>query len=133
MTKDTNMPDTLEDACQTLEQLYDEADSDPIAGLAERRPADDAVGTQATVFGALANEHRVRLLEALRDGELCACELQVVLEAPQSTVATHLRTLREVGLVKTRKKGKWTYYRVADTAVFELLDIAVAVDVPTDS
>ncbi|TYT62484.1 ArsR/SmtB family transcription factor [Natrialba swarupiae] len=122
--------DTLEQACRALEDLYE--DDDPIAGLEARRPDDDAVATQATVFGALANEHRIRLLEALREGELCGCELQVVLEAPQSTVASHLRTLREAGLVKSRKNGRWTYYRIADTAVFELLDVAEAVDVPLE-
>lgn len=119
----------LEEACTTLERLYDD---DPIDALESRRPDDDAVETRATVFAALANEHRLRLLEALREGELCACELQVVLEAPQSTVATHLGTLREAGLVKTRKKGRWTYYRIADTAVLELLDVAAAIDVPAD-
>ncbi|TYL38223.1 transcriptional regulator [Natronococcus pandeyae] len=120
--------ETLEEVCRTLEQLYD--DEDPTAGLEQRRPNEDAVETQATVFGALANDHRIRVLEALREGELCACELQVVLEAPQSTVASHLRTLRDAGLVKSRKKGKWTYYRIADTAVLELLDLATAVAVP---
>ncbi|MFC4439317.1 MULTISPECIES: ArsR/SmtB family transcription factor [Natrialbaceae] len=122
--------ETLEEACRTLERLYD--DEDPIAGLEQRRPDGDTVETQATVFGALANEHRIRTLEALREGELCACEVQVVLEAPQSTVASHLRTLRDAGLVNSRKKGKWTYYRIADTAVFELLDLAAAADVPDD-
>ena len=126
----TEPNEPLEDACRTLERLYD--DEEPIAGLEPRRPDDDAAETRATVFGALANEHRVRILEALREGELCACELQVVLEAPQSTVSSHLRTLRDAGLVNSRKKGKWTYYRIADTAVLELLDLAAVVEVPDD-
>jgi ArsR family transcriptional regulator len=78
------------------------------------------------VFRALANEDRLRLLDALRNGERCGCELMVLLDAPQSTVATHLRTLREAGLVKNRKKGKWNYYRIADGAVMDVLDLAVA-------
>lgn len=123
--------DAIEDACCSLAVLYDDV-ADTVSGLTERRASEDAVANQRAVFAALANEHRLRAIAALREGELCGCELQVVLEAPQSTVATHLRTLREAGLVKTRKKGKWTYYRVADTAVFELLDVADAVDVPTE-
>jgi|GEM_PF-602601 len=119
--------DELEQACRTLQKLYDD---DPMEGLTDRRTDDETASRQARVFGALANDHRVRILEALREGELCSCELQVVLEAPQSTVATHLGTLREAGLVSSRKKGRWTYYRIADTAVFELLDLAAAVDVP---
>lgn len=136
---DSNIPEfsnmssdnSLEEACCALESLYDDIDVDEtVTALTERRRDATTIDGQTSVFGALANEHRVRALEALREGELCACELQIVLEAPQSTVATHLRTLRDAGLVKTRKKGKWTYYRVADTAVFDLLDLGAAVDVP---
>lgn len=117
------------DACCSLGQLYDDVD-ETVDTLVGRRPDEAAIDGQRAVFGALANEHRLRALSALREGELCGCELQIVLNAPQSTVATHLRTLREAGLVKTRKKGKWTYYRIADTAVFDLLDVAAAIDVP---
>ncbi len=126
----TDTRDHLEAACQALAAEYDDADA--IEELTALQADADTVDTQTTVFSALANGHRVRILDALREGELCACELQVVLDAPQSTVATHLRTLREAGLVRGRKKGRWTYYRIADTAVIELLDLASAVAVPTD-
>ncbi len=125
----TERSNHLEAACCALEELYEE--TAPIEELQRLGPDDETVDRQAIVFGALANEYRVRILDALREGELCACELQIVLDAPQSTVATHLRTLRDAGLVNTRKKGRWTYYRIADTAVNELLDVAAAVDVPT--
>ncbi len=127
----TTESDHLEDACCALEELYE--DTAPVDELEQLRPDDGTIDTQTAVFSALANDHRVRILDALRDGELCACELQIVLDAPQSTVATHLRTLRDAGLVKTRKKGRWTYYRIADTAVNELLDMAAAIDGPTDT
>ena len=91
------------------------------------RRADDAVlEAELSSFKALANEKRLAIVHALRDGELCACELETVLDAPQSTVASHLRTLRDAGVVRTRKEGKWTYYRIADTASLQLLDLAVA-------
>ena len=96
--------------------------------LRDRRSDDEAVDRQLRAFKALANDHRIRILEALREGELCACELEAILEAPQSTVATHLGRLREVGLVNTRKSGKWTYYRIADTASLELLELAAALE-----
>ena len=83
---------------------------------------------QRAVFGALGNEDRIRLLHALRDGEKCTCELQVVLDAPQSTVATHLRRLRDAGLVERRRSGKWSYYRLADGAVIDLLDLAAVLE-----
>lgn len=110
---------------QTLDRLYEDPEN-RLTSLFELTPDDGRVDSQQTVFKALANEHRIRILEALRDGELCACELQVVLDAPQSTVASHLRELKDAGLVKTRRQGKWTYYRIGDTAVFQLLDVAHA-------
>lgn len=98
-----------------------------ISELIGFRPSDETVDQEYTVFRALSNENRIRVLESLRHGERCGCELQVILDAPQSTVATHLRKLREAGLVKNRKKGKWNYYRIADTAVLDLLDLAQAI------
>ena len=121
--------DPRELACEALGSVYEDVDA-ATSSLRERAPDENRIDVRRAVFTALGNEHRLRILSALRAGELCVCELQFVLGAPQSTVATHLRTLREVGLVKSRKKGKWTYYRIADTAVFELLDLAAAIDVP---
>lgn len=123
MSESESPPD---DAQEALERLYDDPAA-RIANLQDVRPSDQDVAGQEAVFKALANKDRLRVLEALRDSECCGCELQVVLDAPQSTVATHLRKLKEVGLVKSRKKGKWSYYRIADTAVFELLDLAHAI------
>jgi ArsR family transcriptional regulator len=115
-----------DDARAALKRLYDDPD-DRIAALQNVRPSEQDVAGRAAVFKALGNEDRLRVLEALRESECCGCELQVVLEAPQSTVATHLRKLKEAGLVNSRKTGKWSYYRIADTAVFELLDLAHAI------
>jgi ArsR family transcriptional regulator len=59
---------------------------------------------------ALADPTRVRILAALRAGELCVCELCDALQVPQSTLSTHLQVIRDSGLVQTRKEGKWIYY-----------------------
>ena len=115
---------------QTLDRLYENPEN-RLTSLFELAPDDEQVESQLTMFKALANQHRIHILEALRDGELCACELQVVLDAPQSTVASHLRELKDAGLVKTRRQGKWTYYRIGDTAVLQLLDIANALSEET--
>ena len=120
---DTEVP--INEGRETLERLYDDPE-EGIAALLDHRADEPTVETQYPVFRALANEDRLRLLDALRNGERCGCELMVLLDAPQSTVATHLRTLREAGLVKNRKKGKWNYYRIADGAVMDVLDLAVA-------
>ena len=110
---------------QTLDRLYDDPD-DRLKSLFGLTPDDTEIEATRAIFKALSNEYRIRIFEALRDGELCACEIQVVLDAPQSTVASHLRELKDAGLVNTRRQGKWTYYRIGDTAVLQLLDIADA-------
>lgn len=117
-----------DDAYNALDRLYDNPD-ERVAALQEITPSERNVAGQESVFKALGNKDRLRVLSALRDSECCVCELQVILDAPQSTVATHLRKLKDSGLVKSRKKGKWSYYRIADTAVFELLDLAHAIEV----
>ena len=123
MTEIESPPD---DAYNALDRLYDDPD-ERVTALQEVRPPEQDVSGQESVFKALGNKDRLRVLGALRESERCGCELQVVLDAPQSTVATHLRKLKDAGLVKSRKKGRWSYYRIADTAVFELLELASAV------
>ena len=124
MTDGNSIPD---DAYCALDRLYDDPD-ERIAALTAHTPTDQELETQETIFKALGNQRRLRVLAALRNGERCVCELQAVLDAPQSTVATHLRKLKQAGLVNSRKSGKWTYYRIADTAALQLLDLAAAIE-----
>lgn len=109
--------------CDGVEQATD-APRDRIKNLQHLVSSDEAVEQKQEIFKELANEKRIRILEALKDGEKCVCELQEALDAPQSTVATHLRRLRDAGLVTSRKEGTWRFYRVTDTGAFDLLRIA---------
>jgi DNA-binding transcriptional ArsR family regulator len=64
------------------------------------------------VTKALADENRVRTLMALRSGELCVCQIIEFLGLAPSTVSRHMSVLRQAGLVKGRKQGRWMYYRL---------------------
>lgn len=121
----TDMTGDIESASGTLRRVTGEGCCET-AFPANRSADGDRVERTVSVFKALANEKRVTIVEALRGGELCACELETVLDAPQSTVASHLSELRDAGIVATRKDGKWTYYRIADTASLQLVDLAAA-------
>jgi DNA-binding transcriptional ArsR family regulator len=59
---------------------------------------------------ALADANRVRLLLALRGGELCACQLTELFGLAPSTMSKHLAILYQARLVNTRKVGRWVYY-----------------------
>ncbi len=78
------------------------------------------------VFHALSDETRLDILDMLRDGERCVCELQDELEAAQSRMSFHLRVLRDAGLVTDRKDGRWSYYTVVAEAVAEAHDLVVS-------
>ena len=70
---------------------------------------------------AIVDPTRVRIIAALRRGELCVCELVDALEISQSTLSGHLQVLRRTGMVTTKKEGRWIYYSLADrkTALIE--------------
>jgi ArsR family transcriptional regulator len=70
---------------------------------------------------AIVDPTRVRIIAALRQGELCVCELVDALEISQSTLSTHLQVLRQTGMVTTRKEGRWIYYSLTDRKA-ELFD-----------
>lgn len=63
---------------------------------------------------SLADEKRLRILMALRAGELCVCQIIELLGLAPSTVSKHMSILRQARLVEARKDGRWMYYRLAD-------------------
>jgi len=76
---------------------------------------------EVEVFKAVADSCRLRILKLLKEGELCVCEIMAALKKPQSSTSHHLSILKEAGLVKERRDGKWSYYRLADGAVVEMI------------
>ena len=69
-----------------------------------------------TLFKALADRTRLRILALLAEGEVCVCDINQALKIPQPTASRHLAYLRRSGLVQDRREGLWVYYRIADQA-----------------
>jgi ArsR family transcriptional regulator len=84
----------------------------------------------AAVFHALSDETRLAIVERLRRGECCVCELMDQLEAAQSRLSFHLKVLREAGLIECRREGRWAYYWLVPEGV-EALESAVNALRPT--
>jgi ArsR family transcriptional regulator len=81
-----------------------------------------------TLFAALSDGTRLRLLNLMADGEVCVCFFIDVLDQPQPTISRHLAYLRKAGLVADRRDGKWIHYRVtppADPVVREAFEGAL--------
>lgn len=82
-----------------------------------------SLGRAARLFHALADETRLRILDRLRDGEQCVCDLTDALEAGQSRLSFHLKTLKDAGIVRDRRQGRWVYYALNDEAIEALQDV----------
>jgi ArsR family transcriptional regulator len=80
----------------------------------------------ARLFHALSDEKRLRIIEVLRGGERCVCDLVDVLDAGQSLLSFHLKTLKAAGLVSDRKQGRWSYYRLNAEPFEEVEAVAAA-------
>lgn len=74
----------------------------------------------ALIFKALGDSTRLRIVEMLSDGEMCACKILEQFEITQPTLSHHMRILCECGLVSARREGKWSYYSINENISVEL-------------
>ena len=87
-----------------------------------------------TIFKALSEETRLRILKLLERGELCVCDIVAALDIIQPKVSFHLNVLKEAGFLKDRKQGRWTHYRIDDSDFFRrFLLVTVLERIPKDA
>ena len=81
-----------------------------------------------TIFKALSDKTRLRILKLLEHGELCVCDIVVAFDMIQPKVSFHLSVLKQAGLLKGRKEGKWMHYRIDGSDLFKRFVIMSIVD-----
>ena len=77
----------------------------------------------SSLFRALGEPVRLRILERLTGGELCACDLLENLDISQPTLSHHMKVLLETGLVEGRRQGIWVHYSIRREAVEDLKSV----------
>jgi len=77
---------------------------------------------KAKIFNALSDPARLEIVEFLRGGEKCVCEIVPHVHLIQPVVSRHLRILKDCGLLEYRKEGNRRLYSVADPRIFEIID-----------
>jgi ArsR family transcriptional regulator len=77
---------------------------------------------KAEILKALAQPTRLRILECLRNGEKCICEIIPAINGEQSNISRHISLMQKSHLVTTRKDGVKVMVKVKDPKVFEILD-----------
>lgn len=84
----------------------------------------------ANLLKALANEHRLMILCTLMEGELCVSDLNSRIPLSQSALSQHLASLRDAGLVSTRKEAQTVYYQVCGEEAGKILSVLQSIYCP---
>ncbi|MEO8088875.1 MAG: metalloregulator ArsR/SmtB family transcription factor [Gemmatimonadales bacterium] len=75
------------------------------------------------LFHALSDATRLSIIQRLRLGERCVCELTDALDAAQSRLSFHLKVLRDADLVTDRREGRWMYYTLNPETLAEMTEL----------
>lgn len=75
----------------------------------------------AAVLKALGDETRLKVIDMLSDGELCACELLEEFNITQPTLSYHMKMLVKCKLIDARKEGSWMYYSINENIKKDLI------------
>jgi ArsR family transcriptional regulator, arsenate/arsenite/antimonite-responsive transcriptional repressor len=95
---------------------------------------DEPVKDLSTIFKALSDETRLRILKLLEHGELCVCDIVAAFDMIQPRVSFHLNVHKQAGLLKDKKDGKWMRYRIDDSDLFKrFLILSVIERIPADA
>jgi ArsR family transcriptional regulator len=86
-----------------------------------------------SIFKALSDATRLRILKLLEGGELCVCDVVAALDMIQPQVSFHLRVLKKAALLKGRKQGKWMHYKIEDSDLFKRLIILSVLEKISDA
>jgi DNA-binding transcriptional ArsR family regulator len=82
---------------------------------------------RAEILKALAQPTRLKILDFLRDGERCVCEIFPAISEEQSNTSRHLNMMITAGVLSRRKDGLKIYYAIKHPEVLQLLDIATTI------
>ncbi len=76
------------------------------------------------ILKALSDPTRLKIVELLKQGEICACKFVPLTKKAQPTISQHLKILENAGIIKSRKEGKMIFYSVVNPKIFDLIEIA---------
>jgi len=84
----------------------------------------DILQRKSDILKAIAQPTRLKIIELLRDGERCVCEMIPLLNEEQANISKHLSILRQAGVVEFRKEGVSSFYKIKDRRIFKIIGIA---------
>lgn len=97
---------------------------DAVRAVRSRQLGASVVARMSSLFGALGDPTRLRIVSALSQRELCVCDISASLGMSQSAISHQMRLLRDLGLVRSRRDGRLVYYALDDGHVLTLFQQA---------
>jgi ArsR family transcriptional regulator len=91
--------------------------------VSKQMPAEATLDNLSEFFKVFADKTRIGILWALSLSEMCVCDLSLLLKMKQPAISQHLKTLRQMRLVKTRRDGKVVYYIIDDDHIRAMLNL----------
>ena len=103
-------------ACNILHPLT-------VRKVLKQMPSERVLGDLAEFFKLFSDKTRVGILRALSLSEMCVCDLSMLLKMKQPAISQHLKILRHMRMVRTRRDGKVVYYNLDDEHIRSMLDL----------
>ncbi len=88
-----------------------------VACAARATPADADGEAVLPLIKLMSEPNRLRIFALLAGGELCVCEIEAAMRLPQNLISHHLGVLREAGLIRARRAGRWVHYAIDKAAL----------------
>ena len=90
-----------------------------------KMPEEEILFDLAEFFKVFGDSTRIRILYALRETELCVCDIASLLGLTQTAVSHQLRVLKNAKMVKARRNGKTVFYSLDDSHIHSILDMGI--------
>ena len=91
----------------------------------KKMPSEDSISKLSGFYKIMGDATRCRIICALREGEMCVCDLCNVLSMSKSSISHQLAKMREFGIVKCRRDGKEVYYSLDDAHVLDIISTTI--------
>jgi ArsR family transcriptional regulator len=117
-------------AIQSLKRPFETASCNILHPIAVRKvskqmPPEETLLNLSEHFKVFADKTRIGILWALSLSEMCVCDLSMLLKVKQPAISQHLKTLRQMRLVKTRRDGKVVFYIIDDDHIRAMLNLGL--------
>ena len=96
-----------------------------VSDVLRKMPSEETLFDLAEFFKVFGDSTRIRILYALRETELCVCDIASLLGLTQTAVSHQLRVLKNAKMVKARRNGKTVFYSLDDSHIHSILDMGI--------